>query len=378
MRAVAVHFAAKTVRLTDLPEPTIAQPFQVKLQAIEVGICGTDREIARFRAGRPPHGSDQLIIGHECLAQVVEVGSEAAGLKRGDLVVPTIRRPCPHPRCMACRSARPDFCLTGDYTERGIWEAHGFMSEFSVVNARYVSPVPASLLDVAVLVEPLTIAEAAIAQVARLQQRLPFGARHGRKATNEEGLGPERNHHALVLGAGANGLLGAMALVADGYQTFVYAREPAGGLKSKVVEGIGATYLPASEYQLENLPRLIGNIDVIFETWGASRLDAMTALGANGIFVFTSVPGGKAPVVGHSYEILRGMVQRNQVAIGVLAADRAAFRAAVRDLVFFKASWPSALQSIITGRVPPEHAERRLLEPASGIKHVIRSGETMP
>ena len=87
---------------------------------LEVGICGTDREICSFEYGVPPVGSDYLIIGHESLGEVIEVGPAADGLAVGDLVVTMVRRPCPHAECLPCRSGHQDFCVTEDYTERGI------------------------------------------------------------------------------------------------------------------------------------------------------------------------------------------------------------------------------------------------------------------
>ena len=42
-----------------------------------------------------------------------------------------VRRPCDHPECIACRAGRQDFCVTGDYRERGIKSMHGFLTEMS-------------------------------------------------------------------------------------------------------------------------------------------------------------------------------------------------------------------------------------------------------
>jgi len=53
-------------------------------------------------------------------------------VKVGDLVVPMVRRPCPHADCIACTGGRQDFCSTGDFTERGIKDQHGFMTELVV------------------------------------------------------------------------------------------------------------------------------------------------------------------------------------------------------------------------------------------------------
>ena len=57
------------------------------LEVLEVGVCGTDREIARFDHGTPPPLSDRLVIGHESLARVIATGRSATGIEAGDLVV---------------------------------------------------------------------------------------------------------------------------------------------------------------------------------------------------------------------------------------------------------------------------------------------------
>src|SRR5204863_9741288 len=120
--------------------------------------------------GTSPRGQDYLVIGHATLAQVAEVASAVKRLRPGDLVVLTVRRACSHPECRACRSGQQDYCYTGDFTERGIKEAHGFMTEFVVDHERYMNLVPPDLREVAVLTEPLTIAEKALAQVFWLMQ----------------------------------------------------------------------------------------------------------------------------------------------------------------------------------------------------------------
>src|SRR3569833_508994 len=148
----------------DVPEPKLTSPTGVRLRMLQVGICGTDREIAAYMFGAPPEGFDYQVIGHEGLAEVIEVGPEAGGIQPGDLVVPTVRRPCEDPACIACRNDRADFCATGTYTEHGIQRMHGFLTELVVDEARYMRQAPPALRDVAVLVEPLTIAEKAFIQ----------------------------------------------------------------------------------------------------------------------------------------------------------------------------------------------------------------------
>src|ERR1043166_6564368 len=174
MKAIAVTPSREEVGIIEQAEPEISSSTQVKLRMLEAGVCGTDKEICAFEYGTPPAGSDHLVIGHESLDEVVEIGSHAKRVKVGDLVVPMVRRPCPPDDCVACRSARQDFCFTGDFKERGIKEQHGFMAQFVVDDEKYMNPVPKELRDVAVLVEPLTITEKALTQVWEVQQRLPW------------------------------------------------------------------------------------------------------------------------------------------------------------------------------------------------------------
>ena len=162
MKAIAVLPGKREVQLRDHQMPKITSPTHVKLRMLEVGVCGTDREICAFEYGSPPDGNDYLVIGHESLGEVVEVGPEVKRLQAGDLVVPMVRRPCSHDHCLACKIERQDFCYTGDFTERGIKQAHGYMTEFVVDDERYMHVVPRELREVAVLVEPLTIAEKAL------------------------------------------------------------------------------------------------------------------------------------------------------------------------------------------------------------------------
>jgi hypothetical protein len=76
-----------------------------------------------------------------------------------------VRRPCPHPTFRACRSGHQDYCYTGDFRERGIKEAHGYLTEFVVDQEQHMTLVSPDLRDIAVLTEPLTIAEKAFGQI---------------------------------------------------------------------------------------------------------------------------------------------------------------------------------------------------------------------
>lgn len=366
MKAIAITPAERSVALLQIDRPRILRPTDVLLRVLDVGVCGTDREICRFDYGTPPAGSRHLVLGHEALAEVVETGPEVRGLSTGDLVVPMVRRPCPHAHCVPCRAGRQDFCVTGDFTERGIKDQHGFMTELIVEDAQYLVPLPASLREVGVLVEPLTIAEKALAQVSRIQSRLPWGC--------AAGLHDGVCHRALVLGAGPVGLLGAMALRATGFATTVYARTPAPNVRAALVERIGARYVSSEDVPVDALPETIGPIDLVYEAVGASQIsfEVLAQLGTNGVFIFTGVPGRKAPVAVDTDLIMRNLVLRNQVVFGSVNAGRESFEMAARDLARFEELWPGALAAMITGRFPAEAHRDLLLGRAEGIKNVVR------
>jgi threonine dehydrogenase-like Zn-dependent dehydrogenase len=379
MKALAVFTKTREIRIVDHEAPKVTSPNDVKVRILEVGICGTDREICAFEYGTPPAGSDYLVIGHESLGEVVETGAEVNRVKPGDLVVPMVRRPCPHDDCLSCRSDRQDFCFTGDFKERGIKEAHGFLTELVVDHEKYMIPVPGTLREVGVLVEPLTIAEKALLQTWRIQERLPWECRI---PSVSEGDSPaERGRHfchrAVVLGAGPVGLLGAMCLVTAGFDTYVYSRSPAPNPKASLVESLGATYVSSQEISVEELARRVGNIDLVYEAVGASKVsfDLMAVLGTNGVFVFTGVPGRKSPVEVDTDRIMSNLVLKNQIVFGTVNADQAAFEAAISDLGTFMERWPDAVRSLITGRYTMEDYSDLLLGKAGGIKQVIEIGQ---
>jgi threonine dehydrogenase-like Zn-dependent dehydrogenase len=366
MRAVAVFPYSREVKLIDVEEPQITRPTEVKLRMLDVGICGTDREICSFQYGSPPDGSDYLILGHESLGEVVEVGPEAPDIAVGDLVVTMVRRPCPHAECRACRAGRPDFCITGDFTERGIKGLHGFLAEYVVDDARYMHVVPAALRKAGVLTEPLTIAEKAFTQVSYIGRRLPWLA----GITPQS---PERGELTVaILGAGAVGLLGAMALRAMGFETYVYDRNPPPNVKSQLVELIGARYVSPAD-STTSFTDLVSHIHFIYEAVGVSQLafQAIMALSPNSILVFTGVPGLGSHKELDTDTLMRNMVLKNQVILGTVNADAAAYEAAIRHIGEFVERWPTAPDTIISDRYPLDAYRDLLLEKTGGIKNVL-------
>jgi len=374
MKAVAVFPGKREVKVVNHPEPRITSSDHVKFRVLDIGICGTDKEICQFEYGTPPPGSDYLILGHEALGEVVEVGKAVKRLKPGDLVIPTVRRPCADPTCRSCTVGHQDFCYTDGFTERGIKESHGFMTEMVVDQECYMHPVPGELRDVAVLVEPLTIAEKALAQTLWLMQhqhRPPWI--HADTPSEAWGNGLS----ALVLGAGPVGILGAMALIIQGFRTYVYSREQAPDIRASLVEAIGATYISTEQVSLSQLVKQAGNIDLVYEAVGHSpfALAVLRELGTNGIYILTGVPSPQALMEVDPAHLLRNLVLKNQVVLGTVNAGEEAFTAAIDDLTIFSRRWPHVLHSLIAGRYPVEQAPDLIVQRAGGIKSVISFDE---
>jgi threonine dehydrogenase-like Zn-dependent dehydrogenase len=358
MQALAVLPQERKLGLIDVPKPIAQAPTEVLLKVREVGLCGTDREIGAFEYGEPPAGSRYLVLGHESLAEVVEVGYGVRTLQPGDLVVALVRRPCPHPECLPCRADRSDFCHTGDFTERGIKEAHGFLTDYAVDDERFLVRVPKPLADVAVLIEPLTVIAKAFAQAHAIFDRLPY-----------EG-GPRRG---LILGAGPIGLLGAMASVADGLETVVYSRGPEDGDRADLVRAFGASFVSADMQPLESLAHRTGEFKLILEAVGVASvmLAAPRVLQANGVAILTGIPAEGATAALDVGRLLRDLVLKNQVMFGTVNAARQDYMYAIEQLERFMTLFPQSVRKLITARVPLAQAAETLLQ-VGGIKSVVQ------
>lgn len=358
------------LRVQDIPEPKIEDDTQVLIKTLTVGLCGTDREIAAQDYGEPPSDSNYLVIGHECLGEVLEVGGAVTGIEPGQLVVPRVRRPCASETCAPCRVGRPDFCVTGQYTERGIIRAHGFLCEQFVECEQYLHVLSENARSYGVLVEPMTVAMKSFMQAQRVQSRLPHRDADNGSPYDFSGI------TAVVLGAGPVALLGALALLESGAQVFVYSRSEEPNAAAELIESCGAQYVSSSIVTQDQLQEMTGPVNLMYEATGASRFAFETAsiLGRNGIYILTGVPGRKGPVSISIDKIMRDMVLKNQVFIGTVNAGPPAFEAAVDSLDKINHRWPGILEKIITDIIDPDDVGAALKDqkPAESIKQIVR------
>ncbi len=344
MKAVALTPGTPAIRLTDLPEPAITSLDDVKVRILRVGICGTDREETSGGRAMAPQGRKELVIGHEMFGRVVETGKSATRVKPGDYAVFTVRRGCGE--CLPCLMNRSDMCLTGNYHERGIWGMDGYQTEFAVDREQYVVRVPADLEPVGVLTEPLSVAEKAIDESVRIQSaRLPEAA-----ATPNWLYG----RRCLVAGLGPIGLLAAVALRLRGAKVYGLDVVDADSARPQWLAHIGGSYVDGRKIPPDKVERELGQMDLLLEATGVAALEfnLLDALGKNGVYVLTGIPGGDRPLQLDGADLIRRLVLGNQVMIGSVNASRDHFQMAVDDLVRARLAWGDHVTRLISHRRP--------------------------
>lgn len=333
MKAITVEpRKAGSIDIRDLAEPEPGAN-QLLLDVQSVGVCGTDRDIILGFYGEAPEGSDYLVLGHESLSRVKEVGPGVSHFGKGDLVVPTVRRNCPE-NCFNCRSGESDMCQTGHYKEHGIKGIHGFASELSLTDSRFAVKLPEALSEVGVLLEPLTIVEKGVLQTFRMQE-----ARMRWKPKN-----------AIVLGSGAVGLLATALLKTKGLDVTTVARKPEDSPKARLAASTGATYVNVEEKPLSTME---DQYDIVFEATGAASvaLEAQNLCRLNGVVSFVGIYDSKLATE-DAGKVFTGLVLGNRVYFGSVNANITYFRQGVRDLMAIERKWKGFLGSMITNVVP--------------------------
>lgn len=341
MKAVAViPKKQNSVHLVEMEKPRVDEiggGRGVLVEILRVGACGTDREINNAEYGVAPDGCDFLVLGHENLGRVVEVGEKVTELEAGNYVVATVRRP--RGSSIYDRIGQQDYTTDDKYYERGISRLHGYMAEFYVEDADFLVRIPAAIAEIGVLLEPLSIIEKGLKQASDIQERLKIW--HPKTAA--------------VLGVGNVGLLTVMALRMRGYTVHGFGRDTREGyLNAELCEAIGATYDSTAEISIEQSTEKYGQYDLIFECTGFSPIvfDAMQSLNENGILILASVTGGdrKTDQV-PSDKINQMFVLGNRAMVGTVNAGREHFEMGVKDLALCEAMHPRWLGRMMTHKV---------------------------
>ncbi|WP_376788806.1 alcohol dehydrogenase catalytic domain-containing protein [Thermoflexus sp.] len=317
--------------LEERPVPSLRNPDDVLLQVEACGICGTDLHILEVPPGHP--ATPGVILGHEVIGRVVEVGPAATHLRPGDRVAVA-----PNLYCGVC-----PFCQRGlfnhceRFTTLGIF-LDGGLAPYEVAPARALFPIsPEVPLERAIFTEVLSTVVG-----GTLQARLHPG------------------EHAVVLGCGPVGLLFIQILRASGAASVVAA--DIAPFRREFARRAGADWaVDPREQDLEGLVREVTGVgaDVVVDAVGSLIGTALRL----------ARPGGTV--------ILFGMNARARAEIAQYEITRREIR--VVGSYVGRHTFPLAVQMLERGVIRPEELVTHRL-PLSrfgeGLEH-LRRGEAV-
>jgi threonine dehydrogenase-like Zn-dependent dehydrogenase len=350
MRALTIAPGQRdSIRLEERPDPT-PDPGWALVEALALGVCGTDMEIINGDYGWAPPNEERLILGHESLGRVLEapVGSN---LSEGDMVVGIVRRPDPVP-CPACAAGEWDMCRNGLYTERGIKQRDGYGAERWLIEPEFAIRVDPTLGILGVLLEPTSVVAKAWDHIERI------GAR-------TRSWRPQR---VLVTGGGPVGLLAAMISRQKGLETHVFDRNETGP-KPGLISSLGAIRHGGDFADLKGL-----DPSIVIECTGADPvvMGALAGLSNDAILCLAGVSSGGRKLDFDVGGFNRQAVLGNDVVFGSVNANRAHYNAAADALAKADRGW---LGRLITRRVPLDRWRDAFNREDDDVKVVIDFGK---
>ncbi len=116
----------------EIPKPNANQVL-IKVKACAV--CRTDLHILDGELKEPKL---PLVLGHEIVGEIVELGNKVKGLKTGDLIgVPWLGESCD--TCRFCKSGKENLCDSAKFTG---YQIDGGYAEYAVANSKYCFKMP--------------------------------------------------------------------------------------------------------------------------------------------------------------------------------------------------------------------------------------------
>jgi threonine 3-dehydrogenase len=149
MRALVKAEAGPGLVLQDVPEPLIGRD-DVLIKVLRTGICGTDLHIYSWDPWAQANVPVPLVVGHEFVGEIVEIGEDVHDLAVGDLVSGEGHLVCG--RCRNCMAGRRVECAR----TKGVGVNHpGCFAELIALPATNVWRHPDDIdLDVAAIFDP--------------------------------------------------------------------------------------------------------------------------------------------------------------------------------------------------------------------------------
>ncbi len=265
---MVLNALGKELRRAELPRPEPG-PGQVLLRVRACGICRTDLHIVE---GDLPEPKLPLVLGHQIVGVLEEVGPGVEGLAVGDRVgVPWLGWTCGE--CRYCRSGRENLCVRARFAG---YQIDGGYAEYAVADVRFCFPIPSGYPDV---------------QAAPLLCAGMIGYRSLRMAGDAERLG--------IYGFGAAAHIVAQVARHQGRRVFAFTREGDHEGQRFAME-LGAEWVGAS---IERPPEEL-DAAILFAPAGELVPTALRAVAPGGTVICAEIHMSDIP--SFRYEILWG------------------------------------------------------------------------
>jgi len=266
MKAMVFERVGDPLRLMDLPMPRCG-PGQVLVRVAACGVCRTDLHVLDGDLDEPKL---PLVLGHEIVGSVEELGPGVDRLKPGDRIgIPWLGWTCGE--CEYCLDNRENLCDRARFTG---YQIDGGYAEYTVADARYCFPVPESFSDF----------EAAPLLCAGL-----IGFRSLRMTGNARRLG--------LYGFGAAAHIIAQVAQHQGREVFAFTR-PGDREKQAFAKRLGAVWAGGSN----ELPPAELDAAILFAPVGALLPLSLRAVRKAGIVICAGIHMSEIPAF--SYDLL--------------------------------------------------------------------------
>jgi len=249
MRAMVLHEPKRSLELRDVPKPKPGRG-QLLVRISTCAVCRTDLHVVD---GELPDPKLPLILGHQIVGRVEEIGEENSNFAIGDRVgIPWLA--WTDGDCAYCRSARENLCDNARFTG---YTVDGGYAEFTVADARYCFHLPERYDDV---------------EVAPLLCAGLIGYRSYRKTGDARRLG--------IYGFGNAAYLIAQIALYEERKLFVFTR-PGDKATQQTAKDLGAVWAGGSD----EMPSEKLDAAIIFASVGPLVPAALRALAKGGVVV---------------------------------------------------------------------------------------------
>jgi len=240
---------------TKKPEPELTRADDVKIKILGASICGTD--VAILATPQRVPGVPGIILGHECVGEVLETGEAVKALKPGDHVILDNNIPCGV--CPNCQTGHSNLCT--DMRSMGV-HIDGVFAEYAVAPEAQLVKIDAGIpLEESIFAEPLNCVTGAVKKLKVMP-----------------------GDTALVLGGGPIGLYFATLLSKCGAGKVLVSEVSAFRAKYAYLQGASRVINPKEENLYDEVMKETdGNgADIVIDAVGCLISDAVKCVKASG------------------------------------------------------------------------------------------------